>query len=227
MKINVILSADSTVSEISAYYADYTERAKRKYPDKKMIVAFSYKCGTEYRFRAVKCEFEDIKPHMLSVCEKSFSSRHTTADKAERTYKLRLENLKNASDKGKNDSFVKMFFNNECVFDISETEFFAKLDTFRTLYGHCANDVIFAQRAKQKKQKKQENTQMTLTVGHFTEWLIMGDKWSINCIACPNGFDYKDENGNTYEIKSSYGKVKYNGENISFGGSSIEITKDF
>lgn len=192
-----------------------------------MIIAFSYKDGNNYRFRAVKCDFEDIKPHMLKVCEKSFSSRHVSAEYTKKTYKLRLENLKNASEKGKNDSFIKKFFNNECVFDISDIEFFEKFEAFRSLYDRCANKVIYAQRAEQKKQKKQENTQMNLTVGHFTEWLIMGNEWSINCTAAPNGYDYKDNNGNTYEIKSNYGKIKYNGKYITFGGSSIEITKDY
>ena len=220
------LNAFSTVEEISAYLAMWCKLATKVYREKKLIIAFSYKCGTEYRFRAVKCSFTDIKPYMVSVCEKSFSSRHVSYE-CDVTYKLRLENVKNGSIKGSNDSFVKQFFNNECVFDIDENEFFTKFELFKSMYGHGASAEISAQRAKAKRQKKGENTEMTLTVGHFTEWLINPENYKINVKTVKNGYDYKDKNGNTYEIKTCYSKVKYNGQNYSFGGSTIELSKDF
>ncbi len=221
----VKLNEFSTVEEINEYLNAWSHLATKIYTKKRLIIAFSYKCGTEYRFRAVKCDFTDIKPYMVSICEKSFSSRHVSSE-CDVTYKLRLENVKNGSKKGVNDSFVKQFFNNECVFDIDEKEFFTKFELFKSIYGHNASNIISAQRAKAKKQKKGENTEMTLTVGHFTEWLINPD-YKINVKTIKNGYDYREKNGNTYEIKTCYSKVKYNGQIYSFGGSTIELSKDF
>lgn len=220
-----ILNALATLTEITTYYNEYVVKATKKYPNKKMIVAFSYKDGKDTRFRAVKCDFADINPFMLTVCEKSNSSRHVD-ESAEKTYKLRLTNVKNDSVKKANDSFIKRCFNNEVVFDVSADEFFSKWEIFKNMYKNIAPSVIYAKRAKQKKQKKQETTQLNLTIGHFTEWLIIGEKWSINTDTVNNGYDYKDKDGTVYEVKSCYSTVDYNGDKFYFGGSSIEQTKD-
>lgn len=216
------LTKESTRQEICAYIAAYIALATKVYSNKKLAIAFTYNMNGETFVKVVSVPFSVLCADYVSIDEKSNSSRHVSAD-TEKTYKLRLTNLKNKGESGK--SFIKEYgFTSETLLEMTFADFISGYEQFTEQYAECANSVIYAQRAKQKRQKKAQNTQMTLTIGHYIESLLTND-WSINCITVRNGYDVKINNV-PYEVKSCLGKIKYNGENYSFGGSSIELTKD-
>ena len=218
------ITKESTIEEIKEYLTAWTVLATKIYKTKQLAIGHFYNNGTENRFRVVVCEFSDITENNVSIDEKSNSSRHVSED-TEKTYKLRLTNLKNRRNGEK--SFIQRTFNNETLIDISEDEFFESFETFKTIYSECANSIIFAQRAKQKKQKKGESTQMTLTVGHYVEYLLNPEEWKINCVTIRNGYDLKTKDGRIFEIKTCCGKIKHGETVYNFGGSTIELSKDF
>lgn len=213
------LTKESTLAEVAAYLAEWRTLAVKKYPEKRLAIGLF----TDSKFIILDCDFSDITENNVSIDEKSFSSMHKE-DNGEKVYKLRLSNLKNSKNGEK--SFLLRCFRNTVLFECSLDEFFSRFEWFRNEYGNCANDVIFAQRAKAKRQKKAENTQMTLTVGHFAEYLLSGGNWSINAKAIQNSYDVK-VNNTPYEVKTCLGKITYNGTIYNFGGSSIELAKDF
>lgn len=225
---NFKLNPNSTVEEIRAYLEEYVRQLTSVYHTKAAIACFSYKIGGETRVQAVCGAPSDFfTVDTCSVDEKSFSSRHVS-NTVEKTYKLRFTNVKNKGADGK--SFFQKFFNKNVVFDMSIDEFMESYDEFVNSmdYSDVCSDIAKA-RYEQRKKHLKENTQLTLTVGHFVEKLIcdtFGIDWKLNVSNFKNGYDVKDNNGQTYEVKSCLGKIKYNGETYSFGGSSIELTKD-
>lgn len=218
------LTKNSTIEEIKAYLTAWQELATKIYKTKQLAVGHFYNNGTENRFYVVVCDFSDITENNVRIDEKSNPSRHVPAE-TEKTYKLRLSNLKNCRNGEK--SFIQRTFNNETLIDISEDEFFDGFETFKTIYSECANSVIYAQRAKQKKQKKGESTEMTLTVGHYVEYLLNPEEWKINVKNIKDGYDLKTKDGRIFEIKTCLGKIKHGEKIYSFGGSTIELSKDY
>ena len=218
------LTKNSTREEICAYLTAWQKLATKIYKTKQLAIGHFYNNGTENRFRVVVCDFSDITENNVSIDVKSFPSRHVSED-TEKTYKLRLTNLKNCRNGEK--SFIQRTFNNEILIDISEDEFFDGFETFKTIYSECANSVIFSQRAKAKRQKKGESTEMTLTVGHYVEYLLNPGEWRINVKNVKDGYDLKTKDGRIFEIKTCCGKIKHGEKVYSFGGSTIELSKDF
>ena len=217
------LTKNSTREEICAYIAAYIALATKTYREKQLAIAFTYNVSGKTFVKVVSVPFSVLSADYVSIDEKSNPSRHVPAD-TEKTYKLRLTNLKNKGKNGK--SFIKQYgFTSETLMEMTFDEFINGYEHFREQYAGCANSVIYAQKAKQKRQKKGENTQMTLTIGHYIESLLTKD-WTINCATVKNGYDVKI-NGIPYEVKSCLGKIRYNDEIYSFGGSSIELSKDF
>ena len=217
------LKKDSTIEEISAYLTAYIALATKVYSNKKLAIAFTYNINGETFVKVVSVPFSVLCADYVSIDVKSNSSRHVSED-VEKTYKLRLTNLKNKGGSGK--SFIKEYgFTSETLLEMTFSDFINGYGQFTEQYAECANSVIYAQRAKQKKQKKAHSTQMTLTIGHYIESLLTND-WSINCTTVKNGYDVKINNI-PYEVKSCLGKIKFNDDTYSFGGSTIELSKDF
>lgn len=217
------LTQNSTREEVCAYIAAYITLATKVYSNKKLAIAFTYNMSGETFVKVVSVPFSVLSADYVSIGEKSNSSRHVSAD-TEKTYKLRLTNLKNKGVNGK--SFLKEYgFTSETLLEMTFSDFINGYEQFTEQYAEYANSVIYAQRAKQKRQKKAQNTQMTLTIGHYIESLLTND-WLINCVSVRNGYDVKINNI-PYEVKSCLGKIKFNGDTYSFGGSTIELSKDF
>lgn len=223
-----ILTKDSSIAEVRAYLDAYLRQLTAVYTNKLAIAVFAYKLGAETRIQAIIGSAADFfTEYTCSIDEKSNSSRHVSAT-APKTYKLRFTNIKNKGANGK--SFMQMFFNKNVLFDISIDEFMNGYDEFVNSldYAEICSEIA-AIRYKQKKQHKMESTQLNLTVGHYVEKLVcdtFGIDWRLNVANHKNGYDVKDRNGQTYEVKSCLGKIKWNGETYSFGGSSIEISKN-
>ena len=225
---NFKLNPMSTTEEIRAYLEEYCRQLTAVYRTKAAIACFSYKIGGETRIQAISGNASDFfTVDTCTIDEKSFSSRHVS-NTVEKSYKLRFTNVKNKGADGK--SFFQKYFNKNVIFDMSIDEFMESYDEFVNSmdYSDVCSDIAKA-RYEQRKKHQKENTQLTLTVGHFVEKLIcdvFGIDWKLNVSNFKNGYDIKDNNGQTYEVKSCLGKIKYNGETYSFGGSSIELTKD-
>lgn len=215
----IILTKDSTPEEIAEYLAIWRELAVKKYPNKRLAVGLF----TDNKFVILDCNFSDITENNVCIDEKSFSSMHREND-GKKAYKLRLTNLKNSKNGEK--SFLLRCFNNKVLYECSLSEFFTRFESFKNEYENCAGSVIYAQRLKAKRQKKAESTQMTLTVGHFAEYLLTNGNWSINAKAIQDSYDVK-VNDIPYEVKTCLGKITYNGNKYNFGGSSIELAKNY
>lgn len=225
---NIKLNPMSTVSEVAEYLRAYAEGAVSVHKGKKTIAVFTYKCGAETFVKAISGDFaEFFTVDTCSIDEKSNSSRHV-AETVEKSYKLRFSNIKNKGVNGR--SFLQNYgIPRAAIFEMSIDDFMNGYFEFIDEYGDGATNEIAKQRYAQRKSKKLENTQLTLTVGHYIEYLLceqFGQSYSINVSNYKNGYDVKDSNGQKYEVKSCLGKIKFDGETYSFGGSSIELSKD-
>lgn len=222
------LNANSTVADFAEYLRAYAQGATSVHKDKKAIAVFSYKCGAETFVKAISGDFSEFfTTDTCSLDVKSNSSRHV-AETVEKSYKLRFSNVKNKGANGR--SFLQNYgIPRTAIFEMTVDDFMNGYFEFIEEYGDGATNEIARQRYAQRKAKKLESTQLTLTVGHYIEYLLckqFGQSYSINVSNYKNGYDVKDSNGQKYEVKSCLGKIKFEGETYSFGGSSIELSKD-
>ena len=155
------LSKDSTPEEIQEYL-DYKAILTGRYPDKQMLLVFSYSQGKQYKIRFVTATPDEfLKAEYFTISEKSYASRHVKKD-APKVYKLRWTNVK--TKKNGQPSFLLKYGMQK------EREILPEMDADEFLDGY-ANFL--------SKEDSSENE----TVGHYIEFLVLkafGNDYSSN-----------------------------------------------
>ena len=208
------LAKNASFAEIREYLDCYKKILTSRYPDKQMLLVFSYSDGKDYKIKFIRTTPEEfLRAEYFTITEKSTASRHTRKD-APKVYKLRWTNVR--TRKNKQPSFLVRYGIQK------ERELLPEMNADDFLNGYA--DFI----SKQKPSgTEQDNSQASETVGHYIEFLVLqafGQSYKANFKSAKEGYDARI-NDIPYEIKSCLGHLKDSkGNSWNFGGSSVEVT---
>ncbi len=211
------LDKNASFEEIQAYLNCYRDILTNKYPDKQMLLVFSYSEGKDYKIKFITTTPEEfLKAEYFTITEKSAASRHTRKD-APKVYKLRWTNVR--TRKNGQPSFMLRYGIQK------EREILPEMDADKFLEGYQE----FMHQASGISQETDESSRLSETVGHYIEFLVLqsfGQPYTANFRSAKYGYDVKI-NGIPYEIKSCLGQLKDSkGNSWKFGGSSVELSAE-
>ena len=213
------LAKDASFEEIQEYLDCYKSVLTSRYPDKQMLLVFSYSEGKDYKIKFITTTPEEfLRAEYFTVTEKSTASRHVKKD-APKVYKLRWTNVK--TKKNGQPSFLLRYG------IYQEREILPEMDADAFLNGYM--DFISKNKSPETAKEINDSSQLTETVGHYIEFLVLqafGQSYTANFKSAKYGYDAK-LNNIPYEIKSCLGKLKDSkGNSWNFGGSSVEFTAE-
>ncbi len=208
-----VLSRNASFAEIQEYLNAYKKILKSRYPDKQMLLVFSYSEGKDYKIKFITTTPDEfLKAEYFTVCEKSAASRHVSKD-APKVYKLRWTNVR--TKKNGQPSFMLRYGIQKEREILPEMNADAFLDGYQKFISK-----------QQSGQETEEASQLGETVGHYLEFLVLqafGQPYTANFRSAREGCDVKI-NKIPYEIKSCLGQLKDSkGNSWKFGGSSVEL----